>query len=83
MRLTRIAVSSAVLLGALLPAGDALALTSHEGWPPMHMLVMNKTDRSRPLDHRPGFDPFGGQDRSYSCDSIHGLSKSCAGSFVR
>jgi hypothetical protein len=32
---------------------------------------MNKNDSSRPLDARPGHDPFDGQDPTYSCDTIH------------
>ena len=48
------------------------ANTSHEGWPPITgVLLLNKTDSSRPLDARPGHDPFGGQDRRYSCDAMH------------
>jgi hypothetical protein len=70
----------AVLLSV--PA-SASALASHEGWPPVHMLVMNKTDASRPLDARPGFDPFGGRDPNYRCDSVHGMSGSCKDRFVR
>jgi Ca2+-binding RTX toxin-like protein len=35
------------------------------------MLLMNKDDSDRPLDARPGHDPFGGQDDSYSCDTEH------------
>src|SRR5690242_10801673 len=35
------------------------------------MLLMNKDDSARPLDARPGHDPFGGQDEDYSCDSVH------------
>ena len=69
-----------VLLATAAPAG---ALASHDGWPPTTMLLMNKTDRSRPLDARPGFDPFGGRDPNYRCDSIHGTSSSCAGRFER
>jgi len=56
----------------LLPAGVATANTSHEGWPRITgMLLMNKTDASRPLDARPGHDPFAGTDPRYSCDSVH------------
>jgi Ca2+-binding RTX toxin-like protein len=29
------------------------------------------SDRARPLDARPGHDPFGGTDPVYSCDSVH------------
>jgi hypothetical protein len=78
---TSVAVAVLVVLGACLP-GSAAALASHRGWPPMDMLLMNKTDSERPLDARPGFDPFGGRDARYSCDSIHKMSSSCAGRFV-
>jgi Ca2+-binding RTX toxin-like protein len=54
------------------PASVAPASTSHEGWPRINgMLLMNKTDSSRPLDARPGHDPFGGTDPRYSCDAVH------------
>lgn len=62
---------------AALPA-PAGAMASHVGWPEVDgMLLMNKTDRPRPLDARPGRDPFAGQDRLYRCDSIHKHSDSC------
>jgi hypothetical protein len=77
--LAAVAVS---LAAAALPT-SAAAMASHDGWPPMHMLLMNKDDSSRPLDARPGFDPFGGLDAGYSCDSLHKMSSSCAGRFVR
>jgi Ca2+-binding RTX toxin-like protein len=35
------------------------------------MLLMNKEDQSRPLDARPGSDPFDGQDDQYQCDGLH------------
>jgi hypothetical protein len=58
-------------------AGTAAANTSHAGWPRITgVLLMNKTDRDRPLDARPGYDPFGGADRRYSCDGVHS-SRSC------
>jgi Ca2+-binding RTX toxin-like protein len=60
------------LLSSLIPAAVATASTSHDGWPKIDgMLLMNKTDSSRPLDARPGHDPFGGTDPRYSCDSVH------------
>jgi RTX calcium-binding nonapeptide repeat (4 copies) len=60
----------------LVPTGLAAASTSHQGWPRINgMLLMNKTDSSRPLDARPGFDPFGGTDPSYSCDAVHKRGK--------
>jgi RTX calcium-binding nonapeptide repeat (4 copies) len=59
-------ISSAVAVSA------AAAQTSHDGWPKINgMLLMNKTDSARPLDARPGHDPFGGTDPVYSCDAIH------------
>ena len=53
-------------------ATSATANTSHDGWPQINgMLLMNKTDLARPLDARPGHDPFGGTDPRYSCDAVH------------
>ena len=66
---------------ALVFCAPAGANTSHDGWPKIDMLLMNKTDRARPLDARPGFDPFAGQDPRYSCDSVH-LRGSCQRYFV-
>ena len=55
-----------------IPTATAAANTSHEGWPRIDgMLLMNKTDAPRPLDARPGHDPFAGTDPRYSCDAIH------------
>jgi hypothetical protein len=71
-----------VLLAALLPASVAVANTSHDGWPEIDgVLLMNKNDSPRPLDARPGNDPFAGQDDSYSCDEVH-LRGSCQQRFV-
>ena len=80
---TALLAAAAVCAAAACLPGAASALASHDGWPPMHMLVMNKDDSSRPLDARPGFDPFGGRDSSYSCDTQHKMSDSCAKRFVR
>jgi hypothetical protein len=61
-----------VLAVVLVGVPGAAANTSHAGWPPITgMLLMNKTDGSRPLDARPGQDPFGGADPFYSCDAVH------------
>jgi Ca2+-binding RTX toxin-like protein len=61
-----------VLAAAAIPAAAAPANTSHKGWPKITgMLLMNKTDASRPLDGRPGIDPFHATDPRYSCDGIH------------
>jgi Ca2+-binding RTX toxin-like protein len=71
------------LMFSLAPAGLAAANTSHEGWPRITgVLLMNKTDSSRPLDARPNHDPFGGADPRYSCDAIHTRGK-CQRRFVR
>jgi Ca2+-binding RTX toxin-like protein len=72
-----------VLAVSLIPAAVAPASTSHEGWPKIDgMLLMNKTDSSRPLDARPGHDPFAGTDARYSCDAVH-LRGSCQRRLVR
>jgi Ca2+-binding RTX toxin-like protein len=61
-----------VLACTAVTASVASADTSHEGWPKIDgMLLMNKTDSARPLDARPGHDPFGGTDPRYSCDAVH------------
>src|SRR3954447_13105794 len=84
----KLAVASlAVVLACLVAAGlrpaPASAMASHVGWPPYEMLLMNKTDSSRPLDARPGKDPFGGRDPHYSCDELRDKpSNSCRPQFV-
>src|SRR5690242_4348119 len=71
-----------LLFAALLQASVAAANTSHDGWPRIDgVLLMNKDDSSRPLDARPGHDPFAGEDDIYSCDAIH-LRGSCQRRFV-
>jgi hypothetical protein len=78
----RKAISIVAALAAM-PAATATANTSHEGWPRIDgMLLMNKTDAARPLDARPGHDPFAGTDPRYSCDAIHKRG-SCQRRFVR
>jgi hypothetical protein len=55
----------------------ATAKTSHKGWPKINgMLLINRLDASRPLDARPGHDPFGGTDPRYRCDGKH-LNQYC------
>lgn len=57
----------AAVLGLLSPAA-APANTSHAGWPAIDgMLLINKLDQNRPLDGRPGGDPFDGTEYSFSC----------------
>jgi RTX calcium-binding nonapeptide repeat (4 copies) len=72
-----------VLAASLVPAAAAPANTSHKGWPKINgMLLMNKTDRARPLDARPGQDPFAHTDPRYSCDAVH-LRGKCQRRLVR
>jgi hypothetical protein len=81
MRVLLLTLSAACLLVSVSVA-VAVGNTSHEGWPPIDgVLLMNKTDSPRPLDARPGQDPFGGTDRRYSCDAIH-LRGACHRRFV-
>jgi hypothetical protein len=71
------------LLSMLLPAAAVSAKASHAGWPKITgMLLMNSHDRNRPLDGRPGQDPFDGADPSYSCDGRH-RNSSCVRSARR
>ena len=43
-----------------------------DGWPKIDgMLLINSHHGSRPLDARPGRDPFGGTDRKYKCLGKH------------
>jgi RTX calcium-binding nonapeptide repeat (4 copies) len=56
------------------------AEASHLGWPTITgMLLQNSNNKNRPLDGRPGYDPFDGTDPSYSCDGENtgGLYHDC------
>lgn len=76
------ATSLAVVLAAAVASLAAAQGTDKSDWPPnTGVLLMNKDDSSRPLDARPGNDPFGGRDSSYSCDSVHKRGK-CQQRFV-
>ena len=78
-RTSRLLLLLALLVAGALGTATAVANTSHAGWPRINgMLLMNKQDQSRPLDARPGHDPFGGQDSSYSCDGLH-QDSTCVG----
>ena len=78
-RTSRLLLLLALLVACALGTATAVANTSHAGWPRINgMLLMNKQDQSRPLDARPGHDPFGGQDSSYSCDGLH-QDSTCVG----
>jgi hypothetical protein len=64
---------AAVLAILLASTAPALANVSHKGWPQRTgVLLMNKRDQSRPLDARPGFDPFDNADPSYACLGVVG-----------
>jgi RTX calcium-binding nonapeptide repeat (4 copies) len=57
-----------------------IAEASHLGWPTITgMLLQNSSNTNRPLDGRPGHDPFDGTDPSYSCDGADtgGLYHNC------
>lgn len=76
-------VLAAIVAAAGVRADPAAAMASHVGWPPYELLLMNKTDSSRPLDARAGMDPFGGTDAAYSCDELsEAPSASCRPEFV-
>src|SRR3954471_6928015 len=79
MRLLLLTLACACLLqGAV-----AFANTSHDGWPDINgVTLMNKNDDARPLDARPGHDPFDGQDSDYSCDEAPGGGGACQSRFV-
>jgi hypothetical protein len=67
-----VVLTAALLLLVAAPPSHALRKATHEGWPVINgMLLINKFDQSRPLDARPGRDPFGHADPSYSCDGDH------------
>lgn len=81
----RLSALLCVLALTLVPVALTRANTSHAGWPDINgMLLMNKLDQSRPLDARPGHDPFGSADPQYRCDGLHqnarcvGLGSSCS-----
>jgi Ca2+-binding RTX toxin-like protein len=56
-----------------------------DGWPPTTgMVLLNQfDDDNRPLDGRPGRDPFGGTDPAYRCDDEHRNGMLCHHRFER
>ena len=67
-----VSMLAALLAFGALGAPSALANASKADWPVINgMLLINAADGTRPLDGRPGHDPFGGMDPTYSCDEIH------------
>jgi RTX calcium-binding nonapeptide repeat (4 copies) len=84
----------AMLLCAAMLAAAAIAVPSapaapkgavnqfKDGWPKItHLVLSNRDNSSRPIDGRPGRDPFGGTDPTYSCDGVHS-DRWCAHRFV-
>ncbi|MCW3017157.1 MAG: calcium-binding protein [Solirubrobacterales bacterium] len=60
-----------VLLLVAAPSG-AKRKANHDGWPTIDgALIINKLGQSRPIDARPGQDPFAGTDPTYRCDGDH------------
>ena len=83
MRRLLLILVAASLVPMGMATGVAGANTSHDGWPRITgVLLMNKTDSARPLDARPGHDPFAGTDPGYSCDAVHKRGR-CQRRFVR
>jgi hypothetical protein len=82
-------LAATLTLGAAVSARSAEGRTSvrartaeasHLGWPTITgMLLQNSNNENRPLDGRPGHDPFDGTDPSYSCDGADtgGLYHDC------
>ncbi|MGI8802513.1 MAG: calcium-binding protein [Solirubrobacteraceae bacterium] len=55
-------------LALVVPAAASAEKASHAGWPSITgELLINKLDQARPLDGRPGSDPFDGSDSSVPC----------------
>jgi Ca2+-binding RTX toxin-like protein len=74
-----LAASISALAGAAPPGA---VNQKHDGWPEITgMLLINRNDLDRPLDARPGHDPFGGQTPDYSCDGERS-SRNCEHRFV-
>jgi Ca2+-binding RTX toxin-like protein len=71
LRAAALSAVTCVVAAGLLTA-TAPANTSHAGWPTVNgVLLINKLNDDRPIDMRPGEDPFDGQDPNYSCDELH------------
>jgi hypothetical protein len=69
---------SAALVCAVVPLTHAVAAPPGavnqrgDGWPTINgLLLMNSHHDGRPLDARPGHDPFMGTDHRYLCDGVH------------
>jgi hemolysin type calcium-binding protein len=73
MDMRRLAPTLAALVAlSALAAPSALANASKADWPAINgMLLINTRNDNRPLDGRPGHDPFDHTDPTYSCDERH------------
>ncbi len=68
-----VAALIALLAAGAFGGGGARANTSHAGWPAITgMLLINGGDQNRPLDGRPGRDPYGGSDPGTCAPLRHG-----------
>ena len=67
--LTVVVLTAALLTSVTAAAPPGAVNQAADGWPRIDgMLLINRNDLHRPLDARPGRDPFGGTDPRYSCD---------------
>ncbi len=84
MRRTILAAALAAALTTAASAAPPGAVNQRgDGWPKINgLLLINSHHGSRPLDARPGADPFQGTDPRYRCDGKHANGK-CLRKLVR
>lgn len=71
-RLTLLALLGVLPSAAAFAAPPGAVNQRGDGWPKIDgMLLMNSHHGDRPLDARPGMDPFHGRDPRYLCDGRH------------
>lgn len=67
--LALLSVLAAVAVAVAVAAPPGSVNQRGDGWPRISgMLLINSQNTGRPLDARPGNDPFGGLDKRYRCD---------------
>lgn len=67
-----ITACTCLVVSLVLAAPATARKATHEHWPAITgALVINRDNSSRPIDLRPGHDPFQATDPTYSCDGIH------------
>ncbi len=72
MRLLLACVLFGALAGAAYAAAPGAVNQRGDGWPRINgMVLINSHHGNRPLDARPGADPFQGRDPKYRCDGKH------------